>query len=142
MGPDEGVGSPVRNGFVLDRTARRFVPPWADRLLPFGADWVKKGLHLGRIGVMYKQCIYDGGEMQTTVQKWGNSLGVRIPKVLAQGALLKEGARVRMRLKGERLVLEAVAAPRYELDAMLLSVNRRNIHKEVATGGAVGKEAW
>ena len=80
--------------------------------------------------------------MLTTVQKWGNSLGVRIPKPLAQDASLKEGATVQMMVQDGRLVLEAQSAPRYELDTLLESVNRKNIHREISSGAPVGKEAW
>ncbi|HMP77594.1 MAG TPA: AbrB/MazE/SpoVT family DNA-binding domain-containing protein [Kiritimatiellia bacterium] len=80
--------------------------------------------------------------MIATVQKWGNSLGVRIPKPLAQDAALKEGTAVQMNVQDGRLVLEARKARRYDLSTLLQSVTRRNVHKEIDTGAPVGKEVW
>ena len=80
--------------------------------------------------------------MIATVQKWGNSLGVRIPKPLAEDASLSEGAAVQMVVQNGRLVVEAQRARRYELTALLKSITPKNIHKEVDTGDTVGKEAW
>lgn len=80
--------------------------------------------------------------MITTVQKWGNSLGVRIPKPLAEDASLKEGVSVQMLVQNGRLVMEAKKAPQYQLSELLKSINRKNLHKEVDTGISVGNEAW
>lgn len=80
--------------------------------------------------------------MIATVQKWGNSLGVRIPKPLAQDAALKEGSAVQMMVQDGRLVVEAQKARPYRLNDLLKSVNRKNIHREISSGEAVGKEAW
>ena len=80
--------------------------------------------------------------MIATVQKWGNSLGVRIPKPLAQDAALKEGTAVQMNVQDGRLVLEARKTRRYDLSTLLQSVTRGNVHKEIDTGAPVGKEGW
>ncbi len=80
--------------------------------------------------------------MIATVQKWGNSLGVRIPKPLAEDASLKEGVSVQMLVQNGRLVIEAKKAPQYQLSELLKSINRKNLHKEVDTGISVGNEAW
>lgn len=80
--------------------------------------------------------------MIATVQKWGNSLGVRIPKPLAQDASLKEGVAVQMMVQNGRLVVQAKKAPQYQLTSLLRTVTRKNLHKEVDTGGPAGKEAW
>jgi len=80
--------------------------------------------------------------MIATIQKWGNSLGVRIPKPLAEDASLKEGVSVQMLVQNGRLVMQAQKAPSYQLSALLKTITRNNLHKEVATGGPVGKEVW
>jgi antitoxin MazE len=43
------------------------------------------------------------------VQRWGNSLAVRIPAVLARQARLDHGSEVEVRCDGETLVIEPVA---------------------------------
>lgn len=80
--------------------------------------------------------------MIATVQKWGNSLGVRIPKPLAQDASLKEGVAVEMIVQNGRLVMQARKAPQYQLSALLKTIKRNNLHQEVNTGNPIGKEAW
>ncbi len=80
--------------------------------------------------------------MIATVQKWGNSLGVRIPKPLAEDASLKEGVSVQMLVQNGRLVMQAQKAPKYQLSALLKTITRNNLHKEIDTGSPVGKEVW
>ncbi len=80
--------------------------------------------------------------MIATVQKWGNSLGVRIPKPLAQDASLKEGVAVEMMVQNGRLVVQARKAPRYHLSNLLNAINRKNLHREIDAGSSVGNEAW
>ena len=37
---------------------------------------------------------------------------------------------------------ESYTEPEYELDDLLKGVNKRNLHAEVDTGAAVGREVW
>ncbi len=43
--------------------------------------------------------------MRAQVSKWGNSLGVRIPKAYAEEVGLAEGATVEVNVSGRKLVL-------------------------------------
>ena len=79
--------------------------------------------------------------MRTRVQKWGNSLAVRIPKPFAEGAGLRASTSVELSLeKGE--VRISPVRPRWELRRLLEGVTRRNRHNEVESGRSVGREAW
>ena len=79
--------------------------------------------------------------MKTRVQKWGNSLAVRIPKPFAEGAGLRESSEVEVELvEGELRV--APVRRRYRLNELLSKVTNRNRHPEIETGPPVGKEAW
>ena len=80
--------------------------------------------------------------MNAKVQKWGNSLALRIPCALAEDANVRAGSTVEVKLEGGRLVLEADPEPRYELAALLAEVRRSNIHGKVASGEPVGRELW
>lgn len=80
--------------------------------------------------------------MIATVQKWGNSLGIRIPKTIAEDSEIREGVSVRMQVKDGRVILEPQAVQKYHLVALLKSVSRANLHGEVGLGDAVGKEVW
>ena len=52
-----------------------------------------------------------------TVQKWGNSLGVRIPKAVAEQAGLAEETQVSCELAGEEIVIRK-QRPRYTLEEL------------------------
>lgn len=80
--------------------------------------------------------------MIATVQKWGNSLGIRIPKPLAQDAAMRVGVSVQMTVEEGRLILEPQKARRYPLGTLLKGISSKNLHAEVDTGDAVGKESW
>jgi len=80
--------------------------------------------------------------METHVQKWGNSLAVRIPKPLADEVGLKENSPVQLSLHDRQLVVVPVRVPALNLDALLAQVTEANRHNEISTGVAVGGEAW
>jgi antitoxin MazE len=79
--------------------------------------------------------------MRTRVQKWGNSLAVRIPKPFAEGAGLEPSTEVEMVLDGVTLRI-APARPRWNLRRLLGGISKQNVHDEVATGARVGREVW
>lgn len=77
--------------------------------------------------------------MQYHIQKWGNSLGIRIPKTLAQKAGLVEGTPVEIMLHDKSIIIR----PRlYSLETLLAGVTPENLHRERATGEPVGREIW
>ena len=80
--------------------------------------------------------------MQTKIQKWGNSLGLRIPRALAAEAQVEEGATVELSLENGQLLVRPLRVRKYALNALLRRVTRRNRHGEVLAGRAVGHEAW
>jgi antitoxin MazE len=80
--------------------------------------------------------------MHTKVQKWGNSLGVRIPRGLAEEVGLGAGAEVSLTAKDGELVLRPSVPNRLRLVDLLASVTPENIHTCVDTGDAVGDEAF
>jgi len=79
--------------------------------------------------------------MRTRVQKWGNSLAVRIPKPFAEGAGLKLATEVEVSLEKGALRFSAVR-PRWELRALVSKVTTRNRHAEADFGKPVGRESW
>ncbi len=79
--------------------------------------------------------------MRTKVQKWGNSLAVRIPKPFAEGAGLKASSEVDVSLKEGEVRLTPVRS-RWMLRQLLAGVTKKNLHSEVDSGAAVGREAW
>jgi antitoxin MazE len=79
--------------------------------------------------------------MRTQVSKWGNSLGVRIPKAYAEEMGLSEGATVEVKLSGRKLVLTP-SRPEYVLEDLVAGITPKNRHGETDWGAAVGKEIW
>ena len=80
--------------------------------------------------------------METRVQRWGNSLALRIPKSLADEVGLKANSPVQLSLRDKQLVIVPVLKPALSLDALLAQVTEANRHGEAPTGEAVGGEAW
>ncbi|MGD0898131.1 MAG: AbrB/MazE/SpoVT family DNA-binding domain-containing protein [Thermoguttaceae bacterium] len=80
--------------------------------------------------------------MIAKVQKWGNSLGVRIPKVLARDIQVEEGGEVDLRAEAGRLVIEPVRDKPLSLGELLSRITPENLHGEISFGRPVGREVW
>ena len=80
--------------------------------------------------------------MHVRVQKWGNSLAVRIPKPLAEDAEVKEGTVLNLAVSGGKVVATPVQKRKLSLRQLLAEVNRKNLHGEVDSGRSVGREVW
>jgi antitoxin MazE len=80
--------------------------------------------------------------MKTHVQKWGNSLALRIPKSFAVEAGLGPNSAVELSLVKGTLLVKPVSQPRLTLEELLRGVTDDNRPGEWETGPAVGKEAW
>lgn len=73
------------------------------------------------------------------IQKWGNSLGIRIPQAIAKQIGLTEGTKVDLEVVLDSLVIRR---KQQALEEMLAQVTPENLHREVETGTPEGKEAW
>lgn len=80
--------------------------------------------------------------MRTKVQKWGNSLALRIPKSFAAETLLEPDTEVDLSLVKGKLVITPIVESGYSLEQLLEGVTDENIHAEVDAGASVGNEAW
>ena len=80
--------------------------------------------------------------MRTRVQKWGNSLALRIPKSFATEVGLQRETSVELSLADGKLVITPVAKSKPTLKQLLAKVTRENLHHEVNTGLATGNEIW
>lgn len=85
--------------------------------------------------------------MEQTIQKWGNSLAVRIPKAFAAQAKIRVGTALEISVEGGRIILTPQASPeaprpKYTLEEMLEGITDDNIHEAVNWGAPVGKEIW
>ena len=88
---------------------------------------------------MYK---HGETEMKAKIQKWGNSLGIRIPKALAQEVALETDSEVDLAALDGKLVISPMAPRALSLRHLLSKVTATNTHGEISTGGVRGREAW
>jgi len=80
--------------------------------------------------------------MKTRVQKWGNSLALRIPKSFAIEVGLQRETAIEISLADGKLVITPVAKPNLTLKQLLAKVTKENLHHEINTGSAAGNETW
>lgn len=77
--------------------------------------------------------------MKTMIQKWGNSLGIRIPNAFVRELNLRNGSTVEITQEQGKII---ICAQPPSLDELLSRVTPETLHDEVSTGNAVGKEIW
>ena len=80
--------------------------------------------------------------MLTKVQKWGNSLALRIPKAFALDAQLENDSVVEISIVDGQIIIKPVATQSWSLEELLSGINKDNIHNEVETGSVMGNESW
>lgn len=76
--------------------------------------------------------------MESTIQKWGNSLGIRIPKLFAKQLELNDGSQVEMVQEGNKIIIYPYI--RESLGEKLKKIKTKNIHSEISTGDRIGNE--
>ncbi|MBI4676789.1 MAG: AbrB/MazE/SpoVT family DNA-binding domain-containing protein [Elusimicrobia bacterium] len=80
--------------------------------------------------------------MTTIVQKWGNSLALRIPSSLAKDVHLHQGSMVEVAVVEGKMVVEPKGQSRLSLAQMLKRITKTNRHAEHDWGKAFGQEIW
>ena len=80
--------------------------------------------------------------MKTRVQKWGNSLAVRIPRAFARQTHLEANAPVDLEIVEGQIVIKPAEKPQYDLDDLLAGVTDDNQHEEIDMGTPAGNEIW
>ncbi|HEY3230401.1 MAG TPA: AbrB/MazE/SpoVT family DNA-binding domain-containing protein [Roseiflexaceae bacterium] len=80
--------------------------------------------------------------MRTRIQKWGNSLAVRIPKSFAVEVGIDQDSDVELTLVEGKLVVIPMPSEPLTLDMLLAGITDQNIHQELDSGTPVGNETW
>ncbi|MFN0117603.1 MAG: AbrB/MazE/SpoVT family DNA-binding domain-containing protein [Elusimicrobiota bacterium] len=80
--------------------------------------------------------------MKTRVKKWGNSLGLRIPKLFATESHIENNTIVEMFVSEGKIIISPIKKPAIQLNDLLSKINKKNIHHEIKTGPATGQEIW
>jgi antitoxin MazE len=80
--------------------------------------------------------------MAVTLHRWGNSVGLRLPKPLLEMLGLKEGSEVDVTVEDDRLVIKPHRPQRLTLKDVLAGFTPEDRAGEVDWGAPVGKEVW
>ena len=80
--------------------------------------------------------------MLTKVQKWGNSIALRIPKAFADEMQIAAETAVEISIEDGRLVISPVGQATYALEELVALITSDNLHDEIDWGAPVGKETW
>ena len=80
----------------------------------------------------------------TTIQKWGNSQGLRLAKAVLQEAQLNVGDEVDISVEDGRIIIEPTTKVRgrYDLQELLSKMPKEYRVEELDWDGPVGKEVW
>lgn len=78
--------------------------------------------------------------MTTRVQRWGNSLALRIPKAVADELRLSENSDVKLSLQEGSLVISPSRRKRYSFDELVAGITPENRHDETDWSAPVGRE--
>ncbi|HSH76389.1 MAG TPA: AbrB/MazE/SpoVT family DNA-binding domain-containing protein [Longimicrobiales bacterium] len=80
--------------------------------------------------------------MHTKIQKWGNSLGLRIPKAFAAEVGVGAGSEVDLSIESGDLIVRVRRPPSFRLEELLAGVTADTIHDEVDAGRPTGSGIW
>ncbi|MBI2119172.1 MAG: AbrB/MazE/SpoVT family DNA-binding domain-containing protein [Elusimicrobia bacterium] len=80
--------------------------------------------------------------MTTVIQKWGNSLAVRIPSPLAKDSHIHQGTEVDILLINGKIMLSPKTRTRFSLVQLLKKINKKNLHSEYDWEGSKGRGVW
>jgi len=80
--------------------------------------------------------------METRIQKWGNSLAVRLPREIIKETKLREGSWVSVAKKKNNIVIKNRTKRIPSLKELVGKIDEKNIHREEDWGNPYGKELW
>ena len=80
--------------------------------------------------------------MEAVVKRWGNSLGVSIPKPFTEKLKINDNSVIDIDISNDSIIIKPQKEKKYTLKELVQGINADNIHKEISTGGPVGREEW
>ncbi len=80
--------------------------------------------------------------MNSAIRKWGNSIAVRLPKVVAEEVSLRSGSPVTIEARDGRVLVTPVRKPAYRLASLVRGITKTNRHRPLDMGRPRGDEAW
>lgn len=80
-------------------------------------------------------------KMTTKIQKWGGSLGVRIPKSIADQFGVENGSQVEISANENGIVVRPIRKEP-TLEELMAQITKQNAHEEIDFGRPEGNEVW
>ena len=80
--------------------------------------------------------------MTTTIQKWGNSQGVRIPKIILDTVNWAEDEQIMIIVDNGKLVIEKATAKRKNIKELFENYEEEYEATEIDWGEPEGEEIW
>ena len=80
--------------------------------------------------------------METTIQKWGNSQGLRLPRQVLAEAHIGVGDAVQIAVEEDAIVIRKARKKKYDLAELVAQIPKDYKPEEVSFGPPVGKEVW
>lgn len=79
--------------------------------------------------------------MVSKIQRWGNSLAVRIPNNIAKDLHFSQGSTIELKQIDDKIIITP-KQDKADLKTLLTKVSKSNRHAEVKTYKVVGNENW
>lgn len=84
-----------------------------------------------------------GKYMTTTIQKWGNSQGIRLPKHILDAMHWNDNEQINIRAENNKIVIEkAVKKERKDIKELFAQFNDEYESTDIDWGNPTGKEIW
>lgn len=80
--------------------------------------------------------------MTTSIQKWGNSRGVRIPKMLLDAVKWSENEKVTITVYDGKLIIEKAKKEKESIMELFENYEEEYTPEEIDWGKPEGKEVW
>jgi len=80
--------------------------------------------------------------MIATIQKWGNSQGIRLPKVLLDDLNMYEGNKVEILRQDNVIIIKSAAQKRQTIQELFAGYDDDYTPEEIDWGKPAGSEIW
>lgn len=81
--------------------------------------------------------------MNTTIQKWGNSQGIRLPRYILESVKWGKNEQLEVKAENGKLVIEKAVTPaRKKIKELFADFDGQYTQAEIDWGDPVGKEIW
>lgn len=81
--------------------------------------------------------------MVLTINKWGNSQGIRFPKELLKKLHAQIGSSLNVEYENGKVIIEPIITPKkYNIHELVKNIEAKDKQEEIDWGKAEGNETW